>query len=167
MKQQGIAAACLVAALVAALAAPAWAVSLAATMPAQPPPDTAARAADPLPLENWTGSSTQGSAALVPLMAADMQASQVAAVDAPADAAGGTSGKSMDDIAFVKQATDSSRKEIGAARSALPQLKNPELKRIAEMLVSDHSDANARLSKLAQSKGWNLPAAAPSEPAAA
>jgi len=160
-KQQGIAVAC----LVAALSAPAWAVSLAATSPAQPPP-VAAAGVEPMPLETWTGGSTRGSGALVPLMAADMQASQAATVDAPADAAGGTAGKPMDDIAFVKQAAESGRKEIGAARSALPQLKKPELKRIAEMLVNDHSDANARLSKIAESKGWPLPAAAPSEPAA-
>ena len=79
---------------------------------------------------------------------------------------GGAVGKPIDDVAFVKQATESGRKEVDAARDALPQLKNPELKRIAEMLVSDHSNANAKLSKIAESKGWPLPAPQPAAPPA-
>ena len=63
-------------------------------------------------------------------------------------------GKPVDDVTFVKRATESGRKEVAAARDALPQLKAPELKRIAEMLVQDHSNANAKLSKIAESKGW-------------
>jgi putative membrane protein len=134
--------------------APAWAVSMAATSDAQPMPEGRVSAAAPMAIESWTA----GSATLVPLMAADMQASHVASVDAPADAPGGAVGKPIDDVAFVKQATESGRKEVGAAQGALSQLKNPELKRIAEMLVSDHSNANARLSKLAEAKGWPVPA---------
>ena len=38
------------------------------------------------------------------------------------------------------------------------QLKNPELIRVAEMLVNDHSGANQRLSKIAEAKQWPLPA---------
>ena len=67
-------------------------------------------------------------------------------------------GKSVDDIAFVRQATENSRKEIKSARDALLQLKNPELNRIAEMLVNDHSGANERLAKIAEAKQWPLPA---------
>lgn len=120
-------------------------------------------AAAPLAIETWTS----GSATLVPLMAADMQAAgRVINLDAPADTAGGAVGKPIDDVAFVKQATESGRKEVAAARDALPQLKNPELKRIAEMLVSDHSNANARLSKLAEAKGWPVPAPAAATPPA-
>jgi putative membrane protein len=141
-----------------AFTSPAWAVSLTATSPAQPMPvsmDTAA----PQPLETWTvADASGGSASLVPLMAADMQAGHAASVEAPADAAGGPAGKPVDDVAVVKQATESGRKEVAAARDALPQLKNPGLKRIAEMLVSDHSAANAKLSKIAEAKGWPLPA---------
>jgi len=141
--------------LVAGLAsAPAWAASLAATNPAEPMPEAGLSAAAPTTIESWTA----GSATLVPLMAADMQSSHVTSVDAPADAAGGTVGKPIDDVAFVKQATESGRKEVAAARDALPRLKSPELKRIAEMLVNDHSDANARLSKIAENKGWPVPA---------
>jgi putative membrane protein len=46
---------------------------------------------------------------------------------------------------------------VDAARDALPQLKKPELKRIAEMLVTDHGSANERLAKIAEAKGWPVP----------
>jgi putative membrane protein len=144
-------------------AAPAWAVSLSAADPAAPVPEDGFAAAAPLAIESWSS----GSAALVPLMAADMQATQVVNLDAPADTAGDTVGKPIDDAAFVKQATESGRKEVAAARDALPRLKSPELKRIAEMLVSDHSNANARLSKIAESKGLPVPAPAAAPPPAA
>ncbi len=134
--------------------APALAASLATTDPAESLPAEALASAAPMAIESWTS----GSATLVPLMAADMQSTRMSAVDAPADAASGAVGKPIDDVAFVKQATESGRKEIAAARDALPQLKNPELKRIAEMLVNDHGNANARLSKIAEAKGWALPA---------
>ena len=132
----------------------AWAASLAATIPAQPMPETGLAAAAPSSIESWSA----GSATLVPLMAADMQSNHVTRVEAPEDAADGAVGKPIDDVAFVKQATESGRKEVAAARDALPRLKSPELKRIAEMLVNDHSDANARLSKIAENKGWPVPA---------
>jgi putative membrane protein len=148
--------------VIAGLAAPAWAASLAATNPAEPLPEGGVPAAAPLAIESWSA----GSATLVPLMAADMQSSRFTSVDAPEDAAGGTVGKPIDDVAFVKQATESGRKEVAAAREAVPQLKNPELKRIAEMLVSDHSNANARLSKIAEAKGWPVPAPQAVEPPA-
>jgi putative membrane protein len=135
-------------------AAPASAASLAATNPVEPLPEGGVSANAPLSIENWSA----GSASLVPLMASDMPSSQVTRVESPEDAAGGAVGKPIDDVAFVKQATESGRKEVAAAREALPQLKNPELKRIAEMLVSDHGNANARLSKIAESKGWPVPA---------
>src|SRR6185369_8095440 len=100
--------------------------------------------------ETWSA----GSAALVPLMAADAPARETPAVDTPANTTAGSVGKPLDDLAFVRQASESGRKEVAAARDALPQLKNPDLKRIAEMLANDHGAANAKLAKLAESKGW-------------
>ena len=82
---------------IAALA-PAWAVSLAVTSPAQPLPEGGTNEVAPLAIESWS----TGSASLVPLMAADMQASHVASIDAPADAPAGAVGKPIDDVAFVK-----------------------------------------------------------------
>jgi putative membrane protein len=126
------------------LAAPAYSVSLPAAGPAQPMPD------DHL-------SVAAGSGSLVPLMAADMQANQTNTVDTPST--GGTEvGKPIDDITFVKKATESGYQEVNSAKEALLQLQQPELKRIAEMLVNDHSGANARLSKLAEEKRWPVPA---------
>jgi putative membrane protein len=99
-------------------------------------------------------------------MAAEMQANQSAAIDTPAVEGGGAPvvGKPLDDISFVRVATENGRKEVNSAREALPQLKAPELKRIAEMLVNDHNNANARLSQIAAVKQWPLPP--PSAPAA-
>jgi len=135
------------------LAAPAWAVSLPAAGPAQPMPEDSLTLASLAPGESLAA----GSSSLVPLMAADMQANQTKTVDAPST--GGTEvGKPIDDITFVKKATESGYKEVNSAKEALLQLQQPELKRIAEMLVNDHSGANARLSKLAEEKHWPVPA---------
>ena len=119
--------------------APAFAVSLSSTINPQPIPVDNRDAAAPLAIESWsTGSTT-----LVPLMAADVPATRATPVDEPASATGTAVGKPVDAVTFVKRATESGRKEVAAARDALPQLKAPELKRIAEMLVQDHSSANA------------------------
>jgi putative membrane protein len=144
-----------VAGVIAAMAwTPAWAISLSAAGPAQPIPDASATPASLTPAETLTA----GSASLVPLMATDMQAGQITTVDAPATG-GSDVGKPIDDITFVRKATESGYKEVNSAKEAIPQLQQPELKRIAEMLVTDHSGANARLAKLAESKHWTLPAA--------
>lgn len=141
----------------------AHAASLATTHPSQPLPDTTGFDAAPDAPEPWT----TGSAHLVPLMAADTQARATeVATPAAQDAA---AGKSVDDVGFVKQATESGRKEARAAREALPQLRNPQLKRVAQMLVNDHGAANEKLSRIAESKGWPVPApqVAPPPPAGA
>ena len=138
--------------------APAWAVSVPDDVRAQTP-DSAVTPNNQYVAANLTA----GSASLVPLMAIEMEAQHAAAVDAQAQAGGGGD-QPVDDLAFVQQATESARKEIGSARDALLQLKQPELIRIAEMLVKDHSGANERLTKLAESKQWPLPA--PKTPAA-
>ena len=149
-------------------ARPAAAVSLAVTSPAQPIPaaglaDAPASAVETKAIESWSA----GSATLVPMMAADAAAMTVSNPDAPADAAAGAVGRPLDDMAFLRQATEGARREIGAARDALPKLRNPELKRLAEMLVDDHSESNARLSRIAASKGWALPPTQPAQPPAA
>jgi putative membrane protein len=146
--------------------APVWAVSLTTIGPAQPIPAGTTPADFNATELAAADVSAAGSSTLVPLMAADMQARVDAAstVDAPANG-GAPVGKPVDDMQFVRQATESGRKEIRAAQEALPQLKDPDLKRIAEMLVSDHGGANERLSKLAETKGWPVPGpAAPVAP---
>ncbi len=141
-----------------ALAAPLWAVSLASTQPSQPLP------ADGMMSVGFTPESiAAGSATLIPVVAADMEARKVGTIDAAA-AGGASVGKPADDIQFVKQATESGRKEINSARNALPQLKNAELKRIAGMLVSDHTNATEKLTRIATAKGWPTPGAAAAVP---
>jgi putative membrane protein len=138
------------------MTAPAWAVSVPAPEPSPPPHDPSVAPSALFPADNLTA----GSASLVPLMVAEMEASHVSYVDATANGGGGEVA-SPDDLAFVRQATESSRKEVNAARNAVPQLKEPELKKIAEMLVTDHTGANMKLAKLAESKGWPVPAPQP------
>jgi putative membrane protein len=140
--------------LAAMASAQTWAISLPAAGPAQPIPENSAPPASLAPAEMLAS----GSAALVPMMAADMQAGQINSVDAPATG-GSDIGKPIDDVSFVRKATESGHKEVRSAREAIPQLQQPELKRIAEMLVTDHAGSNARLAKLAESKHWTLPAA--------
>jgi len=133
---------------------PVWAVSLSPFGQAQPIPESRIRAT-----ELAAAVEAAGSNALVPMMAADMQAirpSPVTAVDSPKNG-GAPVGKPVDDMQFVKQATESGRKEIKAAQDALPQLKNPDLRHVAEMLVNDHGGANERLAQLAEAKGWPVP----------
>ena len=63
-----------------AVTAPVWAVSVPETADAQPPRSAAA------PSNQYVAvNMTPGSAALVPLMAVEMEANHAAAVDAPAD----------------------------------------------------------------------------------
>jgi putative membrane protein len=148
-----------------AAAAPAWAASLATTGPAQPLP---------LPVElgavivtvPQSEVLTPGSAALVPLMAADLP-SQTPALEADEPHAGGDATRPVDDLAFVAEASESGRQEEKAAQEALPRLKDPDLKKVAEELVQHHGQADARLTKLAESKGWPLPGPQPQAPHAA
>ncbi len=143
-------------------AGPALAVSLAATDPASALPETETMPLSPAQtrvVDNWTAGST----ALVPVVATDAQAHPIFTVDAPADG-GAPAGKPVDDIQFVKQATESGRNEVQSARDALLQLKKPELRQIAAMLASDHTNANSKLAKIAENKGWPVPG--PRAPAA-
>ena len=142
----------------AAVAAPVWALSVPVDGATKPLPDNGTA-----PSTYVAENVTAGSASLVPLMAVEMEANHLSAIDATASSAS-SSAKPADDLAFVKQATESGRKEVAAAREALPQLKQPELKRIAEMLVSDHTGANERLSKIAEAKGWPIPGPQPASP---
>ena len=131
-----------------ALAAPAWALNVGTVVTLQSSTDIKA------------DNIVAGSAALVPLMASEIQANQIATVATNTSTTAGAPvevGKPMNDIAFIRVATETGRREVSAARDALPQLKNPELKRLAEMMVSDHNTADARLNKMAELKQWPVP----------
>jgi len=146
--------------------APVWAMSLS-TMETAPPIPVSVTPASVNPTELAADDiGAAGSSTLVPLMAADTQARTVAARTVDSSAGGGTPvGKPIDDMQFVKQATEGGRKEIHAAQEALPQLKDPDLRHIAEMLVNDHGGANERLARLAEAKGWPVPGPAAPESA--
>lgn len=143
-----------IAATLVGVTAPAVAVSLAATGPAQPRPDVSLAPVS-LPVAETL---TAGSAALVPLVAAEVPATEMSAIDAGAPTGGGDIGKPIDDISFLARATESGRKDMSAAREALTQLDDPELRRVAEALVKDHAAANTRMAKIADEKRWPLPA---------
>jgi putative membrane protein len=143
-----------IAATLLGVVAPAAAVSLAATGPAQPRPDQGMSAVSMPVAENLTA----GSAALVPLVAAEIPATELSAIDTGAHTGGGDIGKPIDDISFLARATESARKEMSAARDALTQLTDPELKRVAEALIKDHTEANTRMARIADEKRWPLPA---------
>ena len=132
------------------LAAPVWAVSLA-SVDAQSQPREVRRA---------SLAPTTGSASLVPLMAAEAQANSTATASAPgAQARSGEVplGKPLDDLSFVRLATENGRKDASTARDALPQLKKPEVKRVAEMLFSDGNNASQRLFSIVEQKQWPVP----------
>jgi hypothetical protein len=117
-----------VAGLIAA-ATPCLAVSLSALGPQNAPPEAVAPRGAPAHalVDNWTA----GSAALIPVVATDAQAHPISTVDSPADG-GSPAGKPVDDIQFVKQATENGRAEVQSASDALPRLQKPELRQIAE-----------------------------------
>jgi putative membrane protein len=141
-------------ALVSIAATPAWAVSRSATGPSQPLPDDGGvppTLAVVLPALEVLSS---GSAALLPLAAADVPAIPVSALDASEPAGGRVVGKPIDDLSFVVRAAENGQRVEHSARDALLQLQDPQLKRLAEKLAHDRGDANARLSKLAEDKMW-------------
>ena len=70
---------------------------------------------------------------------------------------GGTMVKGGDKTFFEKAAM-SGMKEVSVSQSVLNNLTNPEVRAFAQMMVSDHSNANAELMMLASSKGVSLPA---------
>jgi len=62
------------------------------------------------------------------------------------------------DKTFFEKAAVSGMKEVSVSQSVLNNLTNPEVRAFAQMVVSDHSNANAELMMLASSKGVSLPA---------
>lgn len=64
---------------------------------------------------------------------------------------------SRSDRNFFEEAAKSGRKEVAVSRSTLDRLANPQVKQFAQMMVGDHSKANAELMALAEKKGVVLP----------
>ncbi len=64
---------------------------------------------------------------------------------------------SRGDRNFFEKAAKSGMKEVAVSRATLDRLTNPQVKQFAQMMVSDHSNANTELMALAQKKGVVLP----------
>jgi len=74
-----------------------------------------------------------------------------------ANAADTTSTVSRDDKSFLENAWKSGMEEIAVSQAALPNLTEVLIQQFAQMMVSDHTPANAELSALAARKGVLLP----------
>jgi putative membrane protein len=92
-----------------------------------------------------------------------------AAVAAPASTTGSssataemTSGVSTSAMApmtskdFALKAHQDGQQEVKSAKQAEKRARNSEIKRVARMLEQDHTQADQRLSQIAQSKGWSM-----------
>lgn len=58
---------------------------------------------------------------------------------------------------FLEKAAKASQNEVTISQEALPHLTSPSAREFAQMMVTDHTQANAELSTLAASKGVTLP----------
>jgi len=58
---------------------------------------------------------------------------------------------------FFEKAAKSGMKEVEVSQQALAHLTAPDVRNFAQMMVDDHSKANAELTALAQKKGVVLP----------
>lgn len=61
------------------------------------------------------------------------------------------------DRSFLEKAAKSGIKEVEISQGTLDHLNNPQVKSFAQMMVSDHSQANQELMALAARKGVTLP----------
>ena len=70
---------------------------------------------------------------------------------------------SEDENQFIQQAAAGGMLEVELGNQALQKSKNPKVKAFAQMMVTDHSNANLELQKVAENKGLKLPATFPAE----
>ncbi|SRR6266540_574586 len=61
------------------------------------------------------------------------------------------------DESFFEKAAKAGMKEVTVSETTLDRLTNPQVKAFAQMMVGDHSKANAELMALAAKKGVTLP----------
>lgn len=85
---------------------------------------------------------------------------QAQTTTAPADSSQNTSTRATvpeADRDFIKAAAESGHAEVQAARMAVAKSTNAEIKKYAQMLIDDHTKANAKLAQIAKSKKVSLP----------
>lgn len=61
------------------------------------------------------------------------------------------------DAAFVNMTAQANLAEIDAGRLAVKKASNPDVKRFAQRMIDDHTQANSELSDLAHKKGFDMP----------
>ncbi len=69
-----------------------------------------------------------------------------------------TSGKKNSDSKFMMAAATSDMNEIGLSQQALSKSTNEEVKKLAQMMIDDHTKSSEELKPIAASKGVTLPA---------
>ena len=69
-----------------------------------------------------------------------------------------TSGKKNSDSKFMMLAATSDMNEIGLSQQALSKSSNEEVKKLAQMMIDDHTKSSEELKPIAASKGVVLPA---------
>lgn len=85
---------------------------------------------------------------------------QAQTTTAPADSSQSTTTRAAvpeADRDFMKAAAESGHAEVQAARMAVAKSTNAEIKKYAQMLIDDHTKANAKLAQIAKSKNVSLP----------
>jgi len=65
--------------------------------------------------------------------------------------------KPFDDADFVAKAASGGMHEVELGKIAMTQAKNDDVKKFAEMMVTDHGKANDELKKAAKEAGVNVP----------
>ena len=69
-----------------------------------------------------------------------------------------TNGKKNSDSKFMMMAATSDMNEIGLSQQALSKSTNEEVKKLAQMMIDDHTKSSEELKPIAASKGVVLPA---------
>ena len=67
-----------------------------------------------------------------------------------------------DDRAFIKQAAGAGIYEVEASKLAVQKAQSPQVRKFAQMLVQQHTVANAQLKSLAEDKSYTFPVEMPS-----
>lgn len=68
-----------------------------------------------------------------------------------------TAGKKNPDAKFMMMAATSDMNEIGLSQQALSKSSNEEVKKMAQMMIDDHTKSSEELKPIAQSKNVTLP----------
>jgi len=103
---------------------------------------------------------------LVPAMSAETTTSRSTTTSdsrAVSTTAATESNLSHSDRSFFEKAAKSGAKEVAVSKNVMDRLVNPQVRQFAQMMVNDHSGANAGLATLATTKGITLPATSSTE----